>query len=318
MTDENTLGWLQFHAILSSPHLYATVTLSSTPPPPPALLVFLPRVLRGTRHLALPGTPAATLQYLISILSPRLTSLDLRFSSITDSMLHALAAAGALANVRELNVKGCRDVLDWASLSRRVPRLERLDLGWSGVATLPGGEEPDGLGWPSHMALGGRSGDENGWDVDRASFGLNRPHRDAGSFHKQGLVIDVPPFPSLQHLSLSTTPFLSTATLASFLAHLPPTLHSLDLSHLGLLPHILDALLHPRNFTPAKPSTLTSLDLRGNDAFTLRDIRRLEHAWLALAGRELEIAHSAVLESDDEEDVRKFVEMVAGARAVVG
>ena len=241
--------------------------------------------------------------------------------------MHALVASGAFDNLRQLSVKGCRGVRDWAALASKVPRLERLDLGWSGVEHLrwgevdgEEGEEEEGNSWQQEQATvaEGRGGRLPQADITSGLYSPS-PGNDLLSSlittNQDGWCIS-PPFSSLVHLSLSSTPALSAAPLAAFLAHLPPALVSLDLSHVGLLPHTLSALLHTSNFFQPTTPSLTHLDLRGNDAFTVRDIRRFEHAWVRQTGQGLEVMHSAVLESDDEEDVRRFVEMVAGARVV--
>lgn len=250
---------------------------------------------------------------------------------MSDAMLLGLAAAGGLRNVREVNVKGCREVKDWEALARCVPRLERLNASWSGVQSLPlcGAEQDQDDAECDEWAA-----DDSGFfdldldldDTAQTDLRVQTPSRKAGAPLCR-------PFANLRQLSLSSTPALDATTLAAFLAHLPPTLDSLDLSHIGLLPSTLAELVGVSTSpipTAGRRQTggareeqqpqlsLAELDLSGNDALTLSDIRPLEHAWRCKMGdgRRLRVVHTAVLESDEEDDVRRFVELVAGASVV--
>lgn len=197
-------------------------------------------------------------------------------------------------------MKGCRDVRDWDTLSRQLPRLARLNLSWSGIMTLPCTADDDRNDCREPSASN-----------DSGFFEL----ADLDDAAEEVLKSACTPFQSLRHLSLSSTPALTAITLASFIAYLPPLLESLDLSHTGLLPHTLEPLTRSTLELNGDLGTprLARLNVRGNDALTLTDVRRLEQSWLRRTGYELQVKHTAVLESEGEDDVRRFVELVAGS-----
>lgn len=200
-----------------------------------------------------------------------------------------LAENGALEGIRELRLKGCRGVRDGEWLAGLLPSARIVDLSWSGLESLPSScaetseDEEDGLS-------------TSPTDSD-----------DSGFFELEELASILPPkprptpFPALQSLSLSSLPYLPCSSLSQFLSSLPPSLQTLDLSHLSLSPSTLLSL-HP------SPS-LRSVNLVGNDRLTRREVEGFKGRkdW-----RKVEVKHSALLESEGEEDVRRFVEMVAG------
>lgn len=211
--------------------------------------------------------------------------LDLSFSAVRDEELALLASNGALERVQELKLKGCRGVQDGEWLAGVLPRAKVIDLSWSGLATLPSrcgcADEEDLM---SQLSVSPTSSDDSGFFEVSSLSDCPAP----------------PAFPSLESLSLSSSPYLPTAALSAFLSSLPPTLVALDLSHLSLTPSLLRQL--------AVPPSLRRLKLIGNDRLTLGAIEGAKRTWR----KELEVSHSAVLESEEVEDVRRFVEMVAG------
>ncbi|GAA5974060.1 hypothetical protein JCM21900_001863 [Sporobolomyces salmonicolor] len=299
-----------FHAVLSQTHLYETVHVPIIPPPHPLLVQLLPSILPGTRHLSLRSFTASALEDLLPACTSRLTTLDLSFSGVSDADLLALSgpptpsdvatfptrsAASPFSHLLTLRLKGCRRVTSCSRFTSSVlPRIKTLDLSWSGVSSLP-----------------------------------------------------LPAPPTLQHLLLSSTPYLTLEHLSEFLSQLPEGLASLDLSHLALAVEDLLPLefalaspslpaspaflpssssssslpTHPSS--PAAPPSLPPLRLilAGNDLLTLSALARLKRTWAtrfassaSRPGRPVEVEHGnmLLLESDDEEDVRRFVERVAG------
>ncbi|GAA5889139.1 hypothetical protein JCM8208_007779 [Rhodotorula glutinis] len=316
---------LAFYDMLRDPHLYHDVSIPHLPHLDPHLVAFLPSVLSGTQHLSLRSFPSSILSTLLPACSSRLTTLDLSFSGVRDLDLVALAVArahdgrgstasrrqrGALQNLRTLRVKGCRRLSAFlgqlcpgdGGAGPAFPSLETLDVSWSSLSILP-------------------------------------------------LPISIH-FPQLVELTLSTTPYLALSRVADALADLPPRLALLDLSHLGLCARDLrglgsaagssrlddeelvkgevplrrpprasstigaDARSPPCPSSPSRPAL--RLVLSGNDALTHQSLAALRHHWASphsrWAGRRaVEVEHSPVLlESDDEDDVRRFIEMVAG------
>ncbi|GAA5921030.1 hypothetical protein JCM1841_005066 [Sporobolomyces salmonicolor] len=308
-----------FNAVLSQSHLYETVHVPIIPPPHPLLVQLLPSILPGTRHLSLRSFTSSALEDLLPACTSRLTTLDLSFSGVSDADLLALSgpptpsdvatfpthsAASPFSNLLTLRLKGCRRVTSCSRFTSSVlPRIQTLDLSWSGVSSLP-----------------------------------------------------LPAPPTLQHLLLSSTPYLPPEHLSEFLSQLPEGLASLDLSHLALA---VEDLL-PLDFAPASPSLPASPDplpsssssssssslptnpsspaplpslpplrliLAGNDLLTLSALARLKRTWAtrfassaSRPGRPVEVEHGnmLLLESDDEEDVRRFVERVAGVAGQSG
>ncbi|GAA5822550.1 hypothetical protein JCM11251_006375 [Rhodosporidiobolus azoricus] len=134
-------------------------------------------------------------------------------------------------------------------------------------------------------------------------------------------------FPALISLNLAGTFSLARLSLHNF----PPHLQDLNLSYVGLCPEHLEALLpcarHEREASETGHESKEDgqraplrLNLNGNDALTRRDITSLIHRWRDRHPQwPLDVVHDPVLlESDDEDDVRAFVEMLARATVARG
>lgn len=305
----------QLHRILAEPRHYQDVSLSHLPRAHQCTLAErLPALLPGTRHLVLRSFPASTLSALLPACSDRLTTLDLSFSSVSDHDLALLArqngrrpsrpwSSAPLINLRSLKLKGCRRISDFLTRIFNnngedpdtpdegggepiLSRLTCLDLSWSSVASLP-------------LPLAAR-------------------------------------LPALASFSVSTTPYLSRQVLVGAISSLPESMTELDLSHLSLTVKDLSNLafvaplshlsqhppelqesqwMNPPLELPPRPRPLR-LVLAGNDHLTVSSLAFLERHWSATLPspqRLVEIEHGGLmLESDEEEDVRRFVEMVAG------
>lgn len=297
--------------VLADPRHYHNVSLShvsSSVQQLDAVAALLP----GTRHLVLRSSSSAALSTLLPACSHRLTTLDLSFSGVTDADLRFITGAGtrrrwrqkgdsddlAVAHLRSLKLKGCRRISDFLTrgtsddddehleeeperegLATSLSRLRTLDLSWSSISSLP-------LPLGQHL-------------------------------------------PALGHLDLSTTPYLSRRVLIGAISTLPESMTHLDLSHLDLTAKDLAKLAFssPSSALPTRPSCPDQTDhrrghplklvLAGNDHLTISSLSSLERHWcaslLASQKRTIEVEHGGLmLESDEEEDVRRFVEMVAG------
>lgn len=284
----NPLAPPQFHALLSDPRHYADVSIPHLSHVPTELLAFLPSVLCGTRHLSLRSFPSAKLSVLLPACSSRLTTLDLSFSGVRDDDLLALVRPGGrdqlaagdrgtsvLHNLRALRLKGCRRLTAFLALLRG----DNDDPPFPSLETLD-------LSWSSLSAL---------------PLPL--------SAH----------LPRLEDLNLSTTPYLALPHLVDALASLPPRLGALDLSHLGLRARDLrDLGAGETALRGTGDRGALRLVLAGNDSLTHQSLATLQRHWAAPHSRwggraRVEVEHSPVLlESDDEDDVRRFVELVAG------
>lgn len=199
--------------------------------------------------------------------------------------------------MRECRLKGCRGVRDGEWLAGVLPSVRVLDLSWSGLDNLPRGcacAEPSSFDFDSEGEAQEQLSVSPTYSNDSGFFDL---------FPSPSYSPLPTPFPSLQTLSLSSLPYLPLPLLSQFLTSLPQSLETLDLSHLALPPSFL-SLLRP-------PAGLRVLDLRGNDRLTRRGIESLQSRCKAVS-----VKHSALLlESEAEEDVRRFVEMVSGLAA---
>ncbi|SDA01525.1 BZ3500_MvSof-1268-A1-R1_Chr10-1g02753 [Microbotryum saponariae] len=281
-----------FNHLLRSPHLYHTLCIPASPAPAPELLALFPSLLPGTSDLTLRSFPFLALEPLLCSVTPyRLLHLDLSFSAVRNEQFEAMAEEGALASLRTLRLKGCRGVKDGAWLATALPKVETLDLSWSGVTSLPasvvGAVTP--LVELENELLSTSPGSD-----DSVDSGYYSDLEVSSFFHCSSTKPRSSIWPRLQHLSLSSCPHLTVTTIEAFLeSAIPPNLRTLDLSHLPLDHHTLAHLnLRPSDDSDPEPDShpLETIDLRG-------------------------ILHSAVLESDDEVDVRRFVEWVAGMHA---
>lgn len=211
-----------------------------------------------------------------------------------------------MKGLKVLKLKGCRYVRDGILLAAILPKVERLDLSWSSIESLPSLSTSTS----ANSSYSSEDSDDSGF------FDMS----DIESYEA---------FPSLRHLSLSSC-FLAVEHISRFLENLPPTLQSIDLSHLNLTYSDLVVLNQQPliNYSQSNSKLqLHTIDLRGNDTLTRNSIRRLEKLWGATTTTTstttshctysstnggLKILNEALLESDEEEDVRKFVELVSG------
>ncbi|SGY19281.1 BQ5605_C014g07602 [Microbotryum silenes-dioicae] len=260
-----------FNHLLRSPHLYHTLCISASPAPAPELLALFPSLLPGTSDLTLRSFPFLALEPLLCSVTPyRLLHLDLSFSAVRDEQLEAMAEEGALASLRTLRLKGCRGVKDGAWLATALPKVETLDLSWSGVATLPasviGAQAP--LVELEHELLSTWPGSD-----DSVDSGYYSDLEVSSFFHCSSTKPRPSIWPPLRHLSLSSCPHLTVATIQAFLeSAMPSSLRALDLSHLPLDHHILAHLnLQPSDNSNAEADLhpLETIDLRGVHAVTL-------------------------------------------------
>ncbi|KAM0790072.1 hypothetical protein ACM66B_005400 [Microbotryomycetes sp. NB124-2] len=285
-----------FNEMLKQPRMYPVIAVSADRPPKPRFLNGLTTILPSTRSLTLRSFSLGHLGLLLPNLTECLTSLDLSFSTVTDDLLSSVAYYGALHRVKQLRLKACRGVHDVASLASDLPDVELLDLSWSGVASLPSncGDvlHQEDLTDSSPTDFDSLNSDDSGFfDIVPSDLDSKRS-------------VGPTPFQRLRHLSLSSVFYLPTSSLSLFLNNLPPSLQSLDLSYLALTRSILASI----NLPPSSEFKLQTLDLTGNDRLTMIDIAELKDKW----GDKVEkIDHGPLLESEEEDDVRRFVEMLA-------
>lgn len=306
----------QLNRVLANARHYHNVSLShasSSAQQLDAVAALLP----GTRHLVLRSFSSAALSALLPACSHRLTTLDLSFSGVTDADLRFITGGRSrlrpggsddpvVAHLRSLKLKGCRRISDF--LTRRTSDHDDVHRGV---------EAPEGEG-----------------EEERLATGLSRLHTlDLSWSSISSLPLPLAEhLPTLAHLNLSTTPYLSRQGLIGTISTLPTSMSHLDLSHLDLtakdlaklalssssssalpnIPPYPDQTEHHRRSRPLK------LVLAGNDHLTISSLSSLERHWCASLlpppmNRPIEIEHGGLmLESDEEEDVRRFVEMVAG------
>jgi hypothetical protein len=134
-----------------------------------------------------------------------------------------------------------------------------------------------------------------------------------------------PSWPRLRQISLSGC-LLPGAELERVFARLPDSVQWLSLSDLGQLSR--QSLMR---LAQKRPPRLVSLDVTGCCQLTLLDLVTFQllvsdqaaregedvgSAWQRLKDSPVAIAHSAILETDDEAGYRKFVHLVAGADTV--
>ncbi|KAK4051011.1 hypothetical protein OIV83_003140 [Microbotryomycetes sp. JL201] len=280
-----------FNGMLSQPRMYPHIAMSADKTLKPLFVNGLARILPATQSLTLRSFSLGHLGLLLPNLTDCLTSLDLSFSTVTDDLLSTVAFDGALQRVKHLRLKACRGVHDVALLASDLPELESLDLSWSGVATLPttcGNADEDAT-----------LNDFESPDSDDSGFFDIIP---SSKYSPNSKSPTPPPFQQLRHLSLSSVFCLSTSSLLEFLNDLPPTLQTIDLSYLALTRTTLASVVLPAKLR------LDSIDLTGNDRLTMVDITHLERQWGDKVAR---IEHGPLLESEEEDDVRRFVQMLA-------
>ncbi|KAM0750549.1 hypothetical protein T439DRAFT_325620 [Meredithblackwellia eburnea MCA 4105] len=333
-----------FQALLLQPHIYSQINLTS-PLLPPTLLRLLPTILPGVQSLSLPSFPLISLSILLPHVTPRLTVLDLSFSGVSDQLIQDLSTV--LGRVKVVRLKGCRGVRDGEGLARVTGMAQWVDLSWSGVRTLPSLSTTDSFDNYLHDQDGDDASDDlSSYDPssDDSGFFESLTFASASSARKT-TTTEEGIWSNLKRLSLSSCPHLTQSSqLRRFLSALPAQLDSLDLSHLrvdfselksmAFVPPLDDFTLarhhhhHQQNTHHSKKKkeirTFT-LNLKGNDLLTRSAISQLLSVWgkrfgghqLPQRGRvcgvDVVLEHDAVLESEGEEDVRRFVEMVAGS-----
>ncbi|KAK4050328.1 hypothetical protein OIO90_005121 [Microbotryomycetes sp. JL221] len=339
-----------FNNLLSQPHMYPVIHLTADDPrpKPTEFLIALTRVLHATRDLTLRSFSTSHLSFLLPNVSDRLTRLDLSFSTVTDNLLRTVAQNGSLINVNVVKLKACRGVHDVEWLAHEIPRVEHLDLSWSGVSSLPTTcglvlkddnkqvqhqrPEHDQIEDDIEFDLGS---DDSGFFDVVSSPSTSIKHDDDNdtdnAFQRQS-TMQKRPFSHLKHLSLSSVFYLPTSSLVSFFQSLPPTLETLDLSYTSLSFQTLSQLrltklddqqqqqqrLRGETNHIVGQSQLQQLDLTGNDRLTLKQLDKLKTLFWNNNNNNnnnnkkcLNVIHSPLLDSDDEEDVRRFVEMLA-------
>lgn len=248
-------------------------TVNLHPMPPDGLIDMLTNRLSATRDFTSTSSSRLTLNKLLPRLGANLRVLDLSFSCVQDSMLWDIS--DQLAGLQELRLRGCRSVRDMASLAEFMPSLRVLDLSWSGVTTLPTSEHT---------------------------------------------------LPMLKQVSLSCAPILSYRAIADFISAVASSIEVIDLSHIGIPLEYLRAIFSlflPLSSVPPLSTSLAcvgggcgkrekkplrTIDLRGIDLLTRADVRALRE----MLGPAVEVRSNAVLESDEIDDIRRFVGLWTG------
>ncbi|GAA5907205.1 hypothetical protein JCM6882_008390 [Rhodosporidiobolus microsporus] len=324
----------KFNALLSTNlHIFRTITLTWRPSlNDPTALSSLAALLPGTRHLTLRAFPAAALERLLRCVdTDRLVSLDLSHSTTGHNALQdAFSTSSSDGPVAPSPV--C-----WPNLHRLILRDvksddPRADLfpPLSHSLSSPSSALPSPTPFPSLLHL----------DLSYSSLSLLSPLLPSTSTSSPSSPLSLTQaFPALTSLALDGCRSLAPSIM---LRDLPSRLEELSLGYCGLGEEVLRELGtgegegetggaaagaaggdRAGDPTPFVGRPALRLDLRGNDSLTRRDIASLLLRWEAGDGgggigrmRRVEVVHDPVLlESDDEEDVRAFVEMVA--RAVV-
>lgn len=112
----------------------------------------------------------------------------------------------------------------------------------------------------------------------------------------------------LRDISLSCAPLVSHVSIVAFLKN-TTSLESIDLSHTGIsFGYLRDLCDHFAQLVESKTSKLRTLDLRGIDLLTRSDVRLLR----AIVGTSVEIKSNAMLDSDEIDDIRRFVGLWTG------
>lgn len=257
------LGWSELLAIRSvdrrlanlaiSSSLHHTLSFSTLPPLPlPPLLT--EHLLPAVRHLHF---------HLFPYPAPN--------SSHPTAALFALLNAIPPGQLRTLSLPFSSPYIPSSELGELLPRvggkLEKLDLRGSGVS---------GRRWTDWLRDIGRDG-RGLQDIDLGFTIISSLPLSQG---KEG---EIDPFRNLRQLSLASCTHLPASVLTTFLANLPPTITSLDLSRLEQIPFsALWALRVTHRLTPddqPTPTALTNIKLVGIDHLTRTDIRRLKRHW---------------------------------------
>lgn len=245
---------------------------------------------RYNDHADGPNEPFSTFLYPIHALlsstsCTNLTHLDLSFTTFGSRELHSALGQSGLANLVDLNLRGCKSVMDLGFLGRNLKRVERLDLSWT-------------------------------WFLIHDDQGTDDGECGEYTMEEEG------PFPNLSHLSISCpNPCRRDMPLWTFLSdpcHFPRNLKTLDLSRNIQLRyrHLENLVIGPN---------LKWVNLSHCDELTMEDVRKLREGWTRTkmtrvqeergvwtGKEELDVVHTAVLESDDVVGYRTYVNLVAG------
>jgi hypothetical protein len=243
---------LRFNTLAQSGSLNHHLTLTTLPPYPlPESLV---RILPNVKHLHLhllpyPSTSSSatkTITALLDSIRPdQLQSLSLPFSA-------PYLSANKLGTL----------------ISRIGGKLEKLDLRGSGLA---------GKGWLDWIGVIGKNGKglkelDVGFTniTDLPSLPPSTPNSTPDIDRPVAEVVS--PFRNLRTLSLASCTSLSSSSIYTFLATLPPTLETLDVSRLEQTSY--EALKGLNANT-----NLREIKVIGIDHLTRLDIRRLKYHW---------------------------------------
>ena len=275
--------------VVLTPALHVSMSISSSRPTP-----LLERALKSVQHLHLNLFPYPRSEHSLLALLDKVPPDQLRTLSLPFSSRYTEGDLGA-------------------ALKTIGSKLERLDLKGSGI---------EGTEWLDAIGANGRG--VSYLDLSFTSISDFSP-----SAHT---------FRNLRSLRLANCTSLSEKTLSGFLAMLPGSIERLDLSRLD---NVTFAALWGLR---VGPSALREVRVVGIDHLTRRDVRRLKDHW-AKQRREawssdspdavsqctsestvaqlapestmshyqidINIVHSAILESEDEEGYRQFIGEIA-------
>lgn len=240
-------------ALALSPPLHRSLTLFHLPlsPLPPVLRE---RVLPLVRHLALHFAPSPPEWHRRPGRGPHSANSGAHPGTALLSLLQAIPADRLLS----LSIPCSSTFMAWDQLAPELKRiggtLERLNFRRAGLG---------GHAWAEWMRCIG----VNGRGLRELDLGTNA-------------ITTLPsdmPWSHLEHLSLHSCYLLPKDKLASFLAALPPSLHTLDLT--GLQQLSLDALYAMRVTMDEERTPLSTVKLVGIDHLTRADVRDLERHW---------------------------------------
>jgi hypothetical protein len=251
-----------FSSLALAPALHRSLILHSLPPLPlPPMLV--DHILPSLQHLHLhlfpfPATlhrdphPGTILMALLdAIPANQLISLSLPFSAPylpATELGQVLGRIGAKLEKLDLRGSGLTgsDYLEWIEhVGVNGKGLKELDLAFTSISALPGAATLD--------------------EIDAAGEGS-----------------ETGPWNKLQRLSLASCTSLSAPVLAQFLAHLPPSISTLDISRLEqvTLPALRNLrVVHQLNQDDLECTKLRDLKLVGIDHLTRVNIRTLKRHW---------------------------------------
>ena len=279
-------------------------------------IAIITRLLSHARRVSIASARSLTTGQLAHLFTSaqfaRLSTLDLSFcATLTEYALQAIGR-DALMQLRHVRLRGCRRIEDGAYLAQILPDVETLDLGWSGIRSLPGdllmGDmKPlalfSPLGTPPRRMANDEDEDEEDNEMaDWSSITLVDDDGDAtmAGDDLQSICTSTstsaftsPPlrrswWPQLRTLDLTGCADLARDDLTTFLTHpavLPPSLQRLSLccltpvtlatDHSALM--LMFAFVRPMtNGEPGyEPNALNHIDLSHCDGITLHDVTTL-------------------------------------------